>query len=113
MKKEVSVVQTICDFCNKETCYVHCLGCGKDICWHCQQQNGISFRHSHIFTGSEDGWYCHPCYASKSASPDSLFTNFRDLTLLMEKHEEWAIDFKHEFAAAEKLLAETPRPIFK
>ena len=60
MRKKQTVINKYCDICDKEA-FNTCICCGKDFCITHAKNNGIDYRHSVNFGGSDDGFFCKVC----------------------------------------------------
>lgn len=100
MKKEVIVLQSMCDFCGKQS-YQKCLGCGKDVCWECQKTEGIDFKHAVHFSGSGDGFYCQSCLSDPKVIETPLLKAYKKIWSLRKESEIWWKEFDERTKAAE------------
>lgn len=105
MKIEKTVTVDVCDVCQKEEVYRddHCFGCGKAICWTCQDKAGVKYPHSINCRGSGDGLYCLECNVTMAGTPlHQAYVAIRSLT---HESEGFYASWKKRVDAAEKEAA--------
>ena len=103
--KSVTKQERRCDFCGAEAYdFNACLGCGKDICWQCQEKHGVKYVHGVHFSGSQDGWYCNECDSKLYAANDPLHAAYSKIAYLRREEKAWYDDFEFRKTKAEKEL---------
>lgn len=110
MEIEVLEKQKRCDFCTTQSeAYHKCLGCGKDVCWKCKEQEGYEYEHSVTCSCASDGWYCKPCNVILAQAEDPLFEAYYTIRVLREEWKEFYDEFRFRSKCAEKLLEDLLR----
>jgi len=108
MKKVVQREVRECDFCHeREDCYEACLGCGKDICWECVQDDkfGVKLQHGVSYSGGGyDAIYCNGCLPALIAGGDPLVVAYRNIRALRAEAEANYKDFERRSKAASELV---------
>ena len=100
MKKIVSHEINICDFCNTQTAYYECRGCKKDICFDCQEKEGIRYTH--------DAFFCHPCDAMAT---DKIHKAYLAIHRLKEQWKQINAAMEEKRKAAELTLDQLLHPL--
>jgi hypothetical protein len=114
MKKQVTVEKTYCDLCGSEDSWSHCLGCGKDACYHCYsetlpatERKAVRYSSGVYTGGSDDAVYCTPCdirlSETKSSPLHRAFTAVRDLR---DEARAWNVAFDKRRRDAEARVRE-------
>jgi len=105
VKKQVTIEQAICDFCQHEQSYQQCLRCGKDVCWACKKTRGVDYNHAVYFAGSGDGFYCTSCDIALSESKaDPVHQAYVGIRALRDEQIAWGKDFEKRRDVAEETL---------
>lgn len=103
MKRVEQVETEYCDICESGTAgYLHCMGCGKAICFECRQTRAKEYPHAVFFSGSCDGLYCMECDARLAKNGDQLHAAYRQIERLRDENRGWAEDFKKRSDTAEE-----------
>lgn len=105
MKRTVEKEVTLCDVCGAEGYVTPCLKCGKEVCWPCQKTQGESYNAGVYFSGSGDGFYCHPCNEMLILSQtDELHKAYTHIRGLRNEAEAFGRDFKNRQEQAEAAI---------
>ncbi len=104
MEKTVTKEEFVCDFCQTESSYEKCLGCGKDVCWKCRKTAGIDFKHSVCMSGSGDGFFCHSCLIDPPKHILPKFHAYLKIYYLRREMEAWSKHFEIRSQEAEREL---------
>jgi hypothetical protein len=105
MKKKIEVEIDACDFCNDDDdTYEKCLGCGKHVCYDCQETVGVRMTHGVYFRGSDDGFYCNSCLNDDKVVSTPLYRAYQKIAFLRTECENWNKGFKERMDSAEAEL---------
>jgi hypothetical protein len=104
MKRQVTVEQEICDICERNQAWHHCLGCGKAICYDCAKTAAVEYPHAVSFSGSDDGRYCTPCDQRLAKGGDELHAAYQTIRSLRNEQAGWYASFRDRSEAAEAVV---------
>ena len=102
MKIAKTVERNQCDFCQQsDDCFDECLGCHKDVCYHCTNSAGIKYPHSVACTGYGDGFYCHKCDKDNTTVLHAAYVTIKKLK---ERAEAFYQQYREDAKEAESFL---------
>lgn len=105
MKVTKTVEVDMCDVCNKEESpYYHCFGCGKAICYDCQESHAVRYRHSAFASGAGDGMYCFACDAALKDDP--LHMAYEVIARLVRESEVFYVEWRERVKRAESVASQ-------
>lgn len=105
MKREVTIIQDFCDFCNGESnAWNVCINCGKNICYDCRKVHAVEYRHAVWSSGSGDGLYCQECNRKLYVAGDKLHRSYLAIESLRNEMDGWNRSFSERAKEAETRL---------
>lgn len=109
MKKNIEKLTTVCDICESDDCvFHHCVGCGKDFCYKCQETKpvGQKFSHSVYCSGSYDCFLCVACIADPTPKVQSILAVYLKIQQLRNETKSFYEDFEKRSKVAEVKVKE-------
>ena len=107
MKKKVEKTIDVCDNCGADDMvFYHCLGCGKDFCYNCNDKRNVGkkYIHSVNFSGPDDGYFCVACLSLPTPKVSKILKAYLKIESLRNEQKAWYEDFSKREKEAELAL---------
>lgn len=96
----------VCDVCAVNPAFESrkCDECGLLICFDCEKEHAVKYRHSIWTAGGEDGFYCLICNDRLTEGRDPLIAAYEKVANLLAEYDRFLTDFTKRATEAQHVV---------